>query len=369
MNWRDIKNPDAGGAELHMHEIGKRWAAAGHEVTLLCAGFQGAEDEEIVSGIKVIRAGNRLSVYPYVLRYLIGRHEKMEHDVILESINTIPFFTPVATRTPVVAQIYSIDNRQVLLRELTMATFPMSMGAYTVSLSVPRVFRKCVITTISESSKTRLIQEGFLERNIHVAFPGVSEAFREMLMQGQELDRPNSTIVYLGRLKRYKGVQDIISAIPILRKTIPNIRLLIIGKGDYEATLRELCASLGVLANVEFCGYVSENQKALLLKSASLFVCTSLDEGGWTISGAEALSAGVPIVVSSSQLDLLGGGLNGALVEGGNPSVLAETISRILLDRASWGMLSKHAIEFSSQFNWDRAAAVTLDALEGVVSS
>jgi len=58
-NWQDIKNPFGGGAEVHFHEIFKRIAAMGNEVTLFCSQFAGALDEEIIDGIRVIREGTR----------------------------------------------------------------------------------------------------------------------------------------------------------------------------------------------------------------------------------------------------------------------------------------------------------------------
>src|SRR5207302_1905108 len=58
-NWQDIRNPLAGGAEVHLHEIFSRIARMGHEVTLFCSSFRGAEAEETIDGIRVIRRGGR----------------------------------------------------------------------------------------------------------------------------------------------------------------------------------------------------------------------------------------------------------------------------------------------------------------------
>ncbi len=58
-NWQDIKNPLAGGAEVHLHEVFSRIAALGHDVTLFCSSFEGAPHMEDMNGIHVIREGGR----------------------------------------------------------------------------------------------------------------------------------------------------------------------------------------------------------------------------------------------------------------------------------------------------------------------
>ncbi|MFP6626753.1 MAG: glycosyltransferase, partial [Deltaproteobacteria bacterium] len=58
INERDLRNPLAGGAEVHVFEIFKRLVARGHQVTLLAASFKGAAREEDVEGIRVCRLAN-----------------------------------------------------------------------------------------------------------------------------------------------------------------------------------------------------------------------------------------------------------------------------------------------------------------------
>ena len=59
INWRDIKNPEAGGAELYFHEIFKRINARNYEVTVLSHSVKGLPAEEVVDGMRTIRIGNK----------------------------------------------------------------------------------------------------------------------------------------------------------------------------------------------------------------------------------------------------------------------------------------------------------------------
>lgn len=364
LNWRDLRNPEAGGAELHMHEIGSRWARQGHEITLLCGGFSGGRSREDADGIDVHRVGNKYAIYFQVPKYLSSSKFMSAFDVVYESINTVPFFSPIFSRAPVAAQIYSIDNRLVLFQEFPLHKIGPMMGAFAASSVIPALYKKCNVATISRYSKRRLVEEGFQADQVQVAYPGVSDGFRHLVEEAPEVERPNSTLVYLGRLKRYKGIEDLILAMPAVRKKIPLARLLVVGKGEYEGTLRALASQLGIGNAVEFCGFLPEEKKAALLKSASLFLCTSKDEGGWTISAVEAMSAGVPILVTSSQMDVVEEGLNGHLLSSTEPDAIARAALSILEDSSVWSRYSANAKEFSGRFSWDSTARTTMLALK-----
>jgi len=367
LNWRDVKNPDAGGSEVHMHEIGSRWVKSGHAVTLLVSSFGRGSKEELVDGVDIRRTGNKLTVYLGIIKNLLTSRKLNDYDVIFESINTIPFFAPIFSKIPVVGQIYSIENKSVLLQEASPSMIPLASVAYLLSSAIPRVYKKCEVTTISNASKEALESEGFSSERIHVAYPGLSNSWLEIIRKQGWIERPNHSIVYLGRLKKYKGVQDLLHAIPAMRKKIPGIKLRIVGKGDYEPILRSLVNSLGIEQNVEFCGFVSERKKARILSESSLYVCTSLDEGGWTIAAVEAMSAGVPVLVTKSQIDVIGDGRTGRLLRSSDPETIAENAVDLLQDRNAWSILSKNSIDFSKRFNWDNTAAITLEALQRAV--
>jgi len=367
LNWRDVKHPDAGGAELHLQEIGSSWAKGGHEVSLFSASFAGGLEKEKIGGINVQRIGNKYTIYVATLRRLIASQRNDLYDVIFESINTVPFFSPLFTKTPVVGQIYSIENKSVLFQEMSLRMLPVASVAYLFSSTIPVVYRNCEITTISNASKEALINKGFKSEKVHVAYPGLSNGWHNVLKHVGGITRPNHSLVYLGRLKKYKGVQDILYALPSVKAEIPDVKFRIIGKGDFEPMLRRIVESLGIRDNVEFCGFVSEEDKARILKESSLYVCTSRDEGGWTIAAVEAMSAGVPVLVTRSQLDVIADGKTGRLLENIDPFTIARNIISLLQDQSAWSELSAGSLEFSKNFNWDDTASVSLEALKKAI--
>ncbi len=89
--WEDKKNPRAGGAELVNEELASRLARDGHEFILLEGGFLGALHEEAVNGYRIIRVGNKWTVYFRAYQYY-KKNLKGWADLVIDEINTIPFF-------------------------------------------------------------------------------------------------------------------------------------------------------------------------------------------------------------------------------------------------------------------------------------
>src|SRR2546423_296044 len=92
-NWKDLRHPQAGGAEVYTHEIARRWVAAGHAVTLFCAAVDGAPPVEDVDGVRVVRRGGRLGVYRAAREYYRGPGSG-RFDLVVHEGNTRPFRRP-----------------------------------------------------------------------------------------------------------------------------------------------------------------------------------------------------------------------------------------------------------------------------------
>ncbi|HSG29416.1 MAG TPA: glycosyltransferase family 4 protein, partial [Candidatus Krumholzibacterium sp.] len=148
LNWRDMRHPEAGGAEVHIHEILSHFASWGHEATEIASGFPGCAAEEMIDGVRVIRAGHWFDAN-LTLPLAARRHmRRKRYDVILEDINKLPFFMPLYTRTPVVGVIPHLFGTTVF-REAN----PL-IGAYVLLMEkfIPFVFRKNRFMVISPST-------------------------------------------------------------------------------------------------------------------------------------------------------------------------------------------------------------------------
>ena len=104
-NWRDTRNPEGGGSEVYVENIATALAAAGHEVTILCAAHANAPDDEVVDGVRFVRHGSKLGVYPRTFVRLL-RRQLGRFDVIVDVQNGIPFASTLSGQSPVVVLVH-----------------------------------------------------------------------------------------------------------------------------------------------------------------------------------------------------------------------------------------------------------------------
>ena len=139
------------------------------------------------------------------------------------------------------------------------------------------------------------------------------------------------TLARLPSFERYKGIDEVIEAMPTLLRDVPNLKYLVAGDGDDRPRLMQKAKSLGVADQVIFVGMISEADKADYLRLADVFVMPSRGEGFGFVF-LEALACGVPAV--GSQLDgsreALRGGELGELADPADPASVRECIHRAL---------------------------------------
>ena len=95
LNWNDLTNPFAGGAEVHLEELLRRLVTYGHEVTLLCSGWDDCASEETIEGVRIIRRGKRATFNLVAPKWVRTLAREGDYDILIEDINKIPFYTPL----------------------------------------------------------------------------------------------------------------------------------------------------------------------------------------------------------------------------------------------------------------------------------
>jgi len=349
LNWQDRTNPQAGGAEVHLHEIFGRLATRGHEVSLLVSGHEGAAARDELDGMRVHRAGGRHS-YTLAARPYYRRHLAAEGwDVVVEDLNKVPLFTPLWVKRPLVLLVHHLFGATAF-RE---ASVPFAAATWLLERPIPWLYRGLPTQAVSESTADDLVQRGMRREDIRVIPNGVDTGF---FAPDASADRfPAPTFVSVGRLKKYKRVDHAIAAMARLKaEGAPGV-LLIAGKGDDEPRLRAEVERLGVGDRVRFEGFVSEERKRELLRRAWATVQPSPKEG-WGITNVEAAACGTPSVASDSPglRESVLDGRTGLLYPHGDVEALARALRS--LDRERVEALGRQAREFALGFTWDLAA-------------
>lgn len=351
LNWLDRENPQAGGAEVHLHEVFGRLVARGHNVTLLCSGFEGADPRTVLDGIEVHRTGGRhtLSIAAplYYRRHFSGRRFTW----VIEDLNKVPFFSPYWTVEPVTLLVHHLFGF-VAFQE---ASFPIALATWLLERPIARVFRNHPCIAVSDSTADDLVARGLRRHNIAVISNGIDADTYRPDPHVARFEEP--TLLYLGRLQRYKRVDLIIRAVSVLRNRGLEVKLRIAGRGARRAALERLVDSLGVEHLVYFEGFVSGERKLELFRRCWIHLLTSPKEG-WGIANMEAAACGTPTIASDSPglRDSVVHGQTGFLVEHGNVDALADRIEELVQDPLLLDRLGGGALEFSRQFAWERLA-------------
>jgi glycosyltransferase involved in cell wall biosynthesis len=149
------------------------------------------------------------------------------------------------------------------------------------------------------------------------------------------LQRPARTVLFLASLHVDKGVLDLVRAIPIVLRTVPGARFVLAGSGDAAASIAELARSLGVEHALRLPGWVNGKDKDDLLRQSDVFVLPSYYEG-LPLGVLEAMASGVPVIATpvGGIPDVIRDGVNGLLVDPGQPEPLARAIVTMLTDDA-----------------------------------
>jgi len=347
-NWRDTKHVFAGGAEVYIHELAKRWVRNGAQVTLFCGSDGKSKRNETIDGIEIIRRGGFYFVYIWAFVYYLLRF-RGKYDVIIDCENGIPFFTPLYARGKIFLIIHHV-HQEVFLTSLKK---PLALFAQFLEMKLmPLMYRDIQIITVSESSRQEILEQNLTTIDPVVIYNGVDH---ERFLPGKKAKKP--LIVYIGRLKRYKHISVLLRAMRIITKRFPEAKLIIGGDGEDMRHLKRLARQLDLTDTVSFLGKISHEEKIALYKKAWIFVNPSLREG-WGITTIEANACGTPVVASDvpGLRDSVRNPHTGFLVPFGNEKAFADKITLLITDSQLRRKMSKEALNWASQFSWEYSA-------------
>jgi glycosyltransferase involved in cell wall biosynthesis len=363
VNWQDLENPLAGGAEIHLFEIFKRLAGAGHRVRLVCSGWKGAAPQARIGGIEVLRVGRRNS-FAVLGRGAVRRAIRMERpDVVVEDINKLPLFLSTMTDLPFCALVPHLFGETAFQE----APWPMAAAVWMAERPMPGGYRRAAFHAISESTRDDLVARGVRVERIRVIHPGVDSV--RFCPSPAEPRSAEPRFLYVGRLKRYKGIGLSIQALAVARRTRPDLRLDIAGTGDHRAELERLAIELDQASAVTFQGFVSEARKLSLLRGAWANLFPSPKEG-WGITVVEAAACGTPSIASDSPglRDSVRHMETGYLVPHGDVNALAARMLELAGDAALVARLGGGARRFAERLTWERSAAETERHLHDIIA-
>jgi len=235
---------------------------------------------------------------------------------------------------------------------------------------VPRAIKNAGrVVAVSKYTKNQVVSRfGIDPEEVDVIYEGVTVTDTkpdETILAKNNISQPY--FLYVGTIEPRKNLPRVIAALARLRKTNPEIQLVIAGKKGWKvAEVFATVKKLQLESNVKFCGYVSDEEKQALYKNALAFVFPSLAEG-FGLPVLDAMQSGVPVLTSNgtSLVEVAG---DAALQA--NPYSVEEIsagLKKIAEDKNLRLEMTKQGKAQAQKFTWSQAAQKTIDTYKKVL--
>ena len=202
------------------------------------------------------------------------------------------------------------------------------------------------------------------ESKIHVVNYGVDHLHYS---HPQADKRQISKVLYVGEVSRSKGVDVLIRAFDLVKKSIGDVELLIGGKRSKDQPMLESLSREMGLRDITFLGYIPEDELPELYSSATVMIFPS--RCGFGLSTLEAMACGTPVIVGAvlDAPEFVADA--GILVNPDDIEEMAESILRVLTEPGLREQLSAKSIERAKAFSWEKMARETVEVYRNVLSN
>lgn len=349
-----------------MWEHARYLASAGREVTLVASRYRGAQRRERLDGVEVVRLGGIHWLWLTTFAYYLTRCRGLYDAVVCEGFggSRIPRFAPVYVAEPMITEWHQVHRELFAVQYPKLLNGPLNL----LERVTAWLHRRTLVRAGTAEWKQAFTSLGFEPGNIFVLPVSIRDEW--LSLPARNVSEP--TIVWLGKLRRYKCPDHLVRAMPEMLRAVPQARLVLAIRRDdvrYERQLRDLVNQLELADHVEFRIDISEDEKRELLRSASVLVVPSAVEG-FGIVVLEANACGVPVVASSGVPEgAVKDGWNGLRYPFGDVPALAECVRRLLVNGGLRERLGENGREFAREHAWSRIEAQFERVVEGAVQT
>ena len=358
-------NKPKGGVQMHIdrlaNHLSKREDIELHLITF------GSEKKELKNGNLRIHVLKRWLPWYFHLPFevMILKREifRIDPDIVHAHESCMPYSTAaalVSKKYPTLLTMHMVITEWIRLegKSSTLTRLITIANEKYVLSKIPNI--------IAVSPYVKDLIDDMTQSKIYVVSNGVDFGDVENIWQ-YELD--GHIIFYIGMLLKVKGVDILIKAIPMIKKSIPDVYLLIAGTGEEKTNLKNIVKELNIEKNVKFLSWVSRKEKYSYYKSADVCILPSRFEG-FGIALLEAMVCEKPIVASN-----VGGipyivedGITGFLFEPDKVDDLANKMIILLKDEKLRKRMGDAGREKAKEFTWERVAEKTMQVYQEVIN-
>lgn len=352
--WRDLADDEAGGSEVHAHNIASIWTQAGLSVTMRTSRAPGLPSSDVRDGYSVSRKSGRFGVFVRSpLSEITGRLGPC--DALVEIWNGMPFLSPLWWRGPRAIWLHHVHGP---MWGMTLPAPAAAFGNMIESRIAPKLYRKQRIVTLSDSSRSEIIEGlGMDPSRVSVISPGVDPYFTA---GGQK--SPTPLAVAVGRLAPVKDFPRLIRVMDAAHRRVPDLELVIVGEGYERERIENLISELGATNWVRLAGRLSDEDLRDLYRRAWMAVSASVREG-WGMTLTEAAACGTPAVATdiAGHSDAVLADRSGLLRTSDDD--LAAAMVAVATDTDLRNRLTAGALDRAGELTWDNAALANFEVL------
>jgi glycogen synthase len=377
-----------GGLGRHVHALATALAAAGHTVTVVTRHQPGSPREEMLDGVRVVRVPEDPPLFPLATETLLAWTMALNHALTRAALRAVAgesydvvhahdwlvAHTGVALAEhldiPLVATIHATEAG----RHQGWVRGELSRGIHSVECwLVHRARRVLVCSGYMRWEVTRVLRTD--PSTVEVIPNGVdSHAWRvprpDVAVARWRFAGAGPLLGFAGRLVYEKGVQDLVGALPELRRQHPGLRLVVAGDGPYRGELQDQARSLQLHRAVSFTGFVGADLPAVFAATNAVVVPSIYEPFGMV--ALEAASAGAPLAVADTGglAEIVEPGVTGVTFPAGDRDGLAAAVSHLLADRTGARRMARQALTMvNERYSWTAIAARTARAYRSAVQA
>ena len=361
--------PDIGGSEIYMANLIKEWVKTGDNVIIY------TNNEEYKQLCKNNKA--HVNHLPFILD-IMGNKRGLIKTIVLLPL-AIPWYLKniFINRKKADVIVMSGYSEKLLVTALSVPfkipviwfEYPPMEPLLKRNLGIPRIFYKLlskvckrIIAISDNTAKSLILETGIPEKKVKLIYPAIplpgSVARLTAKLKANKLRRKlgirdKFVIGNISRLAKEKGQDYLIKSLPLIKQSVPNVCLVLAGRGPDFKRLQALCNEYQLQDDVHFLGFVSDKNAVISL--FDVFVFTSLWElEGFGLVILEAMALKKPLVAfrKPPTTEILENNKNALLTKLGNSSEMAKTIIKLLKDTDLGLKLSSNAFkDVTKRFN------------------
>jgi glycosyltransferase involved in cell wall biosynthesis len=361
--------PFTGGVENYVYYLSKELVKRGHQIDVLCANEPPSKKEDIIDGIKVKRL-------PYIVKIAnTNLTPTLPLEIARSDFDIIHTHLPTPWSSDWSMIISKLKNKPLVL------SYYNDVIGTGFSDYVARFYNSTSLKLLLKAAdKIIIIQENYRHMSPHLK--GFQDKI-EVVPCGVDTDKfqPNNsqkgknTLFFLSVLDEfhhYKGLNYLLEAIKMVKQQIPQVKLIVGGKGNLISNYQKQVKSLNLENNVEFHGFIPDENLPEYYNQCNAFVLPSISSAqeGFGIVALEALACGKPVI--STEIVGIADDINnnnlGAIVPPCDPDSLAEAIIKVLSGTSDSRRMERKCREVvEDNYTWLYVAKITDKIYQDVV--